>query len=75
MTRRNIRINRNFTSQPTCHKKTIIHDTMYDNLSKYIVYTNTASSLDMLKVNIESWLNSNDKIRGDTMIIQGDMKP
>ena len=41
---------------------------------KGIVYTNTASCLDQLKVDIEQWLNSSDDIKGDDLIIHGDMK-
>ena len=39
------------------------------------MYTNTASSLDILKSDIENWLTSHDIIRGDDIVIQGDMQP
>ena len=75
MARRNIGINIYFTLQPTHHIKTVIHDTMFDNLSKKCaVYTNTALSLDILKFDIENWLNSNDTIRGDAIVIQDNIQ-
>ena len=76
MARRNIRFNVKFTSQTTRHIKTVLSDTLSDNFTKKcIVYTNTASCLDQLKVDIEQWLDTSDDNRGDALIIQGDMKP
>ena len=43
-------------------------------LIKITVYTNTASCLDQLKVDIEQWLNTNDEIKGDVLIIYRDIK-
>ena len=75
MARRNITINIKFTTQTTRYIKTVLHGSMCGNLNKKcIVYTNTASCLDQLKVDIEQWLNSSDDIKGDVLIIHGDMK-
>ena len=75
MARRNIRINVVFTLQTTRVIKAVLKSTLSDNLNrKCIVYTNTASCLDQLKVDIEHWLDSSDGIKGDALIIQGDMK-
>ena len=75
MARRNITIHIKFTTQTTRYIKTVLHRSMCGNLhKKCIVYTNTASCLDQLKVDIEQWLNSSDEIKGDILIIHGDMK-
>ena len=55
--------------------KTVLTSTLSDNLNKkYIIYTNTANFLDQLKVDVEHWLDSSNDIKGDALIIQGDMK-
>ena len=55
--------------------KTVLKNTLSDNLDKKcIVYTNTANCLDQLKVDVDYWLDSGDVIKGDLLIIQGDMK-
>ena len=75
MARRNIRINVVFTLQTTRVIKAVLKSTLSDNLNrKCIVYTNTASCLDQLKVDVEHWLDSSNGIKGDALIIQGDMK-
>ena len=62
--------------QTTRHIKTVLTDTLADNFTKkFIVFTNTASCLDQLEVDIEQWLDISDNIIGDALIIQGDMKP
>lgn len=54
----------------------MLSETLSDNFAKKcIVYTNTVSCLDQLKVDTEQWLDTSDEIRGDALIIQGDMKP
>ena len=40
----------------------------------YVVYANTDVCLEQLKVDIEQWLDQSDDIKGDALIIQGDMK-
>ena len=75
MARRNISINVAFTLQTTRVIKTVLTSTLSDNLDKKsIVYTNTANCLDQLKVDVEHWLDSSDDIKGDALIIHGDMK-
>ena len=75
MARRNIRINVEFTLQSTRVIKRVLKSTLSDNLNKKcIVYTNTASCLDQLKIDVEHWLDSSDGIKGDALIIHGDMK-
>lgn len=55
--------------------KAVLKVTLSDYLDKkYIVYTNTANCLDQLKVDVEHWLDSGDGVKGDSLIIQGDMK-
>ena len=72
---RNIRINVEFTLQSTRVIKRVLKSTLSDNLNKKcIVYTNTVSCLDQLKIDVEHWLDSSDGIKGDALIIHGDMK-
>lgn len=76
MARRNIKFNVKFTSQTTSHIKTVLSDTLSDNFTKKcIVYTNTGFCLDQLHVDIKQQLDSSSDIRGDALIIQGNMKP
>ena len=64
-----------FTTQTTRYIKTVLYRSMFGNLDKnIIVYTNTYSCLDPLKEDIEMWLNYSDDIKGDVIIINGDMK-
>jgi len=75
MAQRNIVMSIKFTTQTTRYIKTVLHRSIFGNLDKKcIVYTNTASCLDQLKVDIEQWLNSSGDIKGDVIIIHGDMK-
>ena len=75
MARRNIIMRIKFTTQITRYIKIVLHRSMSGNLDKKIIfYTNTASCLDQLKVDIEQWLNSSDDIKGGFLIMHGDMK-
>ena len=59
-----------FTSQTTRYIKTVLHNSLYNNVdNKYIIYTNTASYLEQLKVDIEQWLKASDDIKGDVLIM------
>ena len=42
---------------------------------KGIVYTNTASYLELTQPEIELWLDMNDDIKGDVLVINGELKP
>ena len=76
MARRNIRINVVFTIQRLKTIKTILKETLVGNLDrKCIVYTNTASCLDLMQSEIELWLDMNDEIKGDVLVINGELKP
>ena len=76
MARRNISIGVSFTNQSTRLVKKILTVNLHDNLNKKaIVYTNTASCLDQLKCDIESWMDMNDEVKGDVLVIQGDLQP
>ena len=76
ISRRHIRINITMSSQSTRYVKKVLESTLIGNLNKKaIVYTNTAACLDQLKSDIESWMDMNDKIQGDVLIIQGDLQP
>ena len=75
MARRNIKMSVLFTQQTTRYIKTVLQNSLSSNVDKKcIIYTNTASCLDQLKVDIEQWLNASDDIKGDVLIIHGDMK-
>ena len=39
------------------------------------MYTNTASCLYQMQSDIELWLDANDDIKGDVLVINGDLKP
>ena len=76
MYRRHIWINITMSSQSTRYVKKVLECTLTGNLNKKaIVYTNTAACLDQLRSDIESWMDMNDKIQGDVLIIQGDPQP
>ena len=56
--------------------KNVLHETLFGNLTKKcIVYTNTASCLDQMQSDIELWLDINDDVKGDTLVISGALKP
>ena len=75
MARRNIKMSVLFTTQTTRYIKTVLTNSLCDNIEKKcIIYTNTASCLDQLRVDLEQWMNSSDNIKGDVLIIHGDMK-
>lgn len=42
---------------------------------KLIVYTNTAVSLEQLRSDTKSWMDLLDNVKGDVLIIQGDLQP
>ena len=42
---------------------------------KVIVYTNTATTLEPLRSDIESWLDLSNNIKGDIIVIQVDLQP
>ena len=76
MARRNIRINVDFTTQRLRCIKLILEDTLSGNLDKKcIVYTNTSSCLDQMQADVELWLDMNENIKGDVIVIYGDLKP
>ena len=75
MTRRNIQINVIFTIQRLRVIKSILKETLVGNLDrKCIVCTNTAFYLDAMQYEIELWLDTNDDIKGDVLVINGDLK-
>ena len=75
MARRNIKMSVLFTTQTKRYIKTVLTNSLCDNIEKKcIIYTNTASCLDQLRVDLEQWMNSSDIIKGDVLIIHGDMK-
>ena len=76
MARRNIKINIVFITQRLQHIKGVLSSTLSENADKsYIVYTNTSSCLEQMQVDIESWLDLDDSILGDLLVIYGDQKP
>ena len=76
MARRNIKINMDFTTQRLRHIKNVLSSTLSGNLNKKcIVYTNTASCLEQMQADIESWMDMDDSILGDSLVIHGDQKP
>lgn len=76
MARRNIKINVDFTTQRLRHIKNVLSITLSGNLDKKcIVYTNTASCLEQIQADIESWMDIDDSILGDSHVIHGDQKP
>ena len=76
MARRNIRISVCFTMQRLRAIKNVLHKTLFGNLmKKCIVYTNTASCLDQMQSDIELWLDMNDDIKGNALVISGALKP
>jgi len=76
MARCNIKINVNFTTQRLCHIKAVLGSILSGNFDKEcIVYTNTASCLEQIQADIEAWLDMDDTILRDTLLIHGDQKP
>ena len=74
MVRRNIRINVDFTTQRLRHTKGVSSATLVFNLEKCISYINTASCLEQMQGNIKLWLDMNDDIQGNALIINVDLK-
>ena len=76
MARCNIAIDVDFTCQFTRCIKELIKRILTGNLNKKcIVYTNTVSSLVWLKTDLEIWLDMSYDIKGDVIVVQGDMEP
>ena len=76
MKRRNIKIDVDFTTQRLRHIKNVLSSTLSGNLDKKcIVYTNTASCLEQMQADVESWMDMDDSILGDLLVIHGDQKP
>ena len=76
MARRNIKINVDFTTQRLRLIKNVLSSTLSGNLNKKcIVHTNTASCLEQMQADIESWMDMDDSILGDSLVIHGDQKP
>ena len=76
MARRNIRIHVDFTTQRLKHIKSVLENTLSNNLNKKcIVYTNTSSCLEQMQSDIELWLDMKEDIQGDVVVIYGDLKP
>ena len=76
MARRHIRINVSMTIQSTRYVKKVLESTLSGNLNKKaIVYTNTAACLEQLRSDLELWMDMQDNIQGDVLIIQGDLQP
>lgn len=76
MARRHICIDVSMTIQSTRYVKKILEATLSGNLhKKAIVYTNTAACLEQLRSDLELWMDMQDNIQGDVLIIQGDLQP
>ena len=76
MARRNIRIHVDFTTQRLKYIKSVLEDTLANNLKKKcIIYTNTSSCLEQMQADIELWLDMKEDIQGDVIVIYGDLKP
>ena len=76
MARRNIKINVVFITQRLRHIKGLLGSTLSGNVDEQcIVYTNTASCLEQIQVDIKLWLNLDDSISGDLLVIHGVQKP
>ena len=74
--RRNIRIHVDFTTQRLRSIKVILEETLSNNLNKKcIVYTNTSSCLEQMQADIELWLDMHETVKGDVIVIYGDLKP
>lgn len=75
MSRRNICINVSFTNQSSHTVKKVLVSNLGDNIhKKAIVYTNTAACLDQLRSDIEAWMDLKDAVKGDVLVIQGDLQ-
>jgi len=75
MQRRTVRISVSMTVQYLKQIKDILKKLLSDNLSKKaIIYTNTASKAEVIKQEIDSWLNLTSSFEGDTIMITGEME-
>ena len=76
MSRRHIRLNVSITFKRSKEVKDVLDYTLRGNINKkVIVYTNTAEFLGTLRSDIESWLDLSDNIKGDIIVIQGNLQP
>lgn len=74
MTRRYIHINVSIAFNTTKEANQVIEHTISGHSNKKIrVITNTVASLAQLRPDTESWLVLYDAIRGEVLIIQGDL--
>jgi superfamily II DNA helicase RecQ len=75
MQRRTVRISVSMSMQYLKLIKEILKNILADNTSKkVIIYTNTASRAELIKDEIDSWLNLTSSFEGDTIMINGDME-
>ena len=76
MARQNIHIHVDFTTQRLRYVKLILESTLSNKLNKKcIVYTNTSSCLEQMQADVELWLDMNECIKGDVIVIYGHLKP
>ena len=76
MSRRHIKLNVSITFKRSKEVKDVLKYTLRGNINKkVIVYTNTAEFLETLRSDIESWLDLSDDIKGDIIVIQGNLQP
>ena len=76
MARQNIHIHVDFTTQRLRCIKLILENTLSGKFDKKsIVYTNTRSCLEQMQADVELWLDMNENIKGDAIVIYGDLKP
>ena len=75
MQRRTVRISVSMSLQYLRLIKEILKRILSGNLSKkVIIYTNTASRAELIKQEIDSWLNLTSSFEGDTIMINGEME-
>ena len=76
MSRRHIKLNVSITFKRSKEVKDVLDYTFRGNINqKIIAYTNTAEFLESLRSDIESWFDLTDNIKGDIIVIQGDLQP
>ena len=73
--RRTVRISVSMSMQYLRSIKDILESILAGNVSKkVIIYTNTASRSELIKDEIDSWLNLTSSFEGDTIMRNGDME-
>lgn len=76
VSRRNVSINGSFTNQSSWNVKKVLVSNVGDNVNKKaIVYTNTASCFEHLCSDVKAWMEMNGEMKGDALVIQGDLQP